>query len=705
MASTYLNGVLSCNSFDATDVGPFIGNGKVGAVMNSSNSSYIGADSCLVTFSLDSPKGKYKGNTIDTFNSLSINIEGLTLSNQFMDMNSAIFNSSGTTHDNVAVSCDMYCPQNLPFCFVQTVRLSAADAVVSNSNIQLYHTITAPDNIRDAEFNNNVIYNGQTSLPIYMLTAQGFLTGGRQIVSVSAYVFDDPYENLGFNIPIYETNTCFNIFNLSLANVSTTRMSIVTATMTSDDFDGPMEEAKRIVLNVLNKTVATVRSDHVRAWSNIWKSDVTIIPKLGIPAENLGRIETYKRALKTALYQIFSSVRSGVNLDINPSVLGFLDRQGQGLYTGDLTLIPLLLLLKPEYARAILDYRHKTLGLASKLAAGYGYSGAKYPYEDDRLGYKNALYWTTTSTMTVFNTAAISINVWNYYRTMQDMEWLRTTGYPILRANATFFVSLISSATSASASSSDYSCHSASSTFASHIDNVVGIAGQASIRDNTFTNALVKQALSYAVEASYELSLAVPEIWINMYHTLVLPVTSPDVYKVDDATPAMTDMTIPEPLVIFVPWFSDHRVGHHENVAFSGLDTQTRLVHNFEAYLSTSTNPLSEWMIGTLSGIISQSDPSFVANVSISLDDFMANHMTGSWGQFADTNIAAMFVLIIAQGVAKLNVVGGVSETRFYYAELGLNSLISANMPVDWDKIKIGVNGMPFITQNSLYYV
>ena len=176
--------------------------------------------------------------------------------------------------------------------------------------------------------------------------------------------------------------------------------------------------------------------------------------------------------LKHSLYNIFSSVRTGVNLDVNPSVLGFMDMSGLVLFSGDFSLLPLLVLIKPEFARAILDYRYKTLAVASKLAAGYGYRGAKYPYEDDRLGYKNALYWNTISNLTVFNTATISVNVWNYYRVVQDMEWLRYTGFPILKANADFFASMIETGNG-------------------HIDDVVSINGLCSIRDNTFTNNLI----------------------------------------------------------------------------------------------------------------------------------------------------------------------------------------------------------------------
>ena len=721
--ATFQTGSLTWDGSNFQGPGAFIGNGKVGAVISGA-SNLIGADSCLITYALDSPKGKYQGNTIETFNPFSFEIgpgptgsnsasasaSAFVLSNQVLHMDYGMLTVNGSValdEGAIGVSTDMYCPQNLPFCFVQTIRLGGGGG---EGEVQFRHNISAPANIRDPEFNNNVVFNGQTNQPIYILTAQGYLTGGRQIVSASTYVFGGAHENLGFNVPVYEPNTCFNLFNVGVGGIGGggSTISIITATMTSEDFDGPMEEAKRIVLSVLNAGgVANVRKNHVLAWSNIWKSGVEVIGKSGISAADAAGILGYQAALKTALYGIYSCVRAGVNLDVNPSVLGFMDRSGQGLYTGDLNLVPCLLLLKPEFARAILDYRYKTLALASKLAAGYGFSGAKYPYEDDRLGYKNALYWTTTSTMTVFNTAAISINVWNYYRVVQDLDWLRSVGYPVLRGNATFFASLVvGGAGEGGGGGGGCECGWDGSRARVHIENVVGVAGLASARDNVFTNALVKLALRFAVEASYELSLAVPQEWIDYYYALDIPATPNEasalagpILKVDAATPASTGLVIPEPLVAFVPYFADKKARWN-----------SELGENLKAYETTSQNPVAEWIVGTLRGVQAQADPLFVGQFAASLDQYVApggaNRGSGAtWGAFTDNGVAAMLVLMVAQGIGAFNIVGGVAETRFYYAELGLSSKISANMPPAWDRLKIGANGKTLITQNVLYYV
>jgi len=713
--------------------GLFIGNGKVGAI---STFEGIGAASSLLTCD-SNPGSKYESNTIETFNPFKITFgPEFELNNleQSLDLNAAVFNTHAQALkviDDmlVDVSVDLYAPRNLPFCTIETVKLVPAYADLAM--LPMFHFISCKKEcVGEPEYNNNVVYDSLGNQPIYILTAQGKTMGTKQVVSASAYVFEGTCVNMGFNVPVDDPYTCFNYFKLTdLPMGQVTRFHVVSATMTSDDFGSPLEEVKKIVLNVISRTVSSIRAEHVKQWMRIWDSDVSIVPKPGISVDDGLAIDLYKRMLKTSLYNIYSSVRAGVNLDVNPSTFGFMDRTGSVLYSGDLSLIPLLVMLKPEFARVVLDYRNKTLGQASKLAAGYGYKGAKYPYEDDRLGYKNAMYWNTISNLTVFNTAAISINMWNYYRVVQDLDWLRGTGFPVLRANAEFFVSMMQQGDG-------------------HIEDVVSLSGIASKRDNTFTNGLVRLAIRYAVEASYELALTIPEIWIDVYQDVALPRADPDLLLFDgeslpktmpephstcscisnitsltslptvgepiDISPpplppprSPSTLPIPEPLFLFVPYFSEETVKHHQNVAFSGIDYLTMMKDNMDYYEvgADLANPLSNYVKNVLKGIYAQVDPASTSLVASSLDQYIMDNTQGLWGQFKDTTQAAMFVLQIAQGLAQLNVVGGVAETRFYYTELGLASLTSANMPSAWKSIKIGTGKRTMVTQNVLYYV
>jgi len=107
-----------------------------------------------------------------------------------------------------------------------------------------------------------------------------------------------------------------------------------------------------------------------------------------------------------------------------------------------------------------------------------------------------------------------------------------------------------------------------------------------------------------------------------------------------------------------------------------------------------------------LQGVQAQTDPAYVASFAASLNQYISGaNRTGTWGAFVDNGVAAMMILMVVQGIGNFNIVGGVAETRFYYAELGLSSLVSANMPAAWDRLKISANGKAYISQNMLYYV
>lgn len=752
---------------NANGINTFLGNGKIGLETSANYTRLV--SSVYITASSSSPKTKYVSNCISTFNTFGIQFAQSNVFNVFqnanavnanansnidlnvsLDMACAIFNaawllplplpSSSNSSNSLPMSCDIYVPQSLPFCTVQTIKFGAN--LDSNVSVPFQHNIHSTgigqNGMGTPYYNNNVVFDNVGNQPIYVMTGSASLPLGnrdgyregvldREIAAfATSYVFENVTStNLGFNVFAENQNQAFNFFNLSGIQTSS-RVHIITAHMTSYDFDDPVEEAKRVVLNVVNRSISTVRSDHVKQWTKIWRSDVNVIPKQAITQQESSDIMSLRQRLRYSVYTIYSSVRENVSLDVNPSVIGFIDRIGSVLYSGDMSLIPLLLLLKPETARSILDYRAKTLGVARQLAAGYGFSGAKYPYQDDRLGYKNALYWNTTSSLTVYNNALVAINTWNFFRTTKDVDWLRTSGYAVLKEVAAFFSSLIERSTDdenelgpnppgpggyQDPNQSECPCHASALGIQpsnQSITNVVSLSGKLSLRNNAFTNTLVRLAMRFAIEASYELSLPVPEIWIDLIQGLPIPIQHPDILKLDEATVMNDDTDIPiaETLFLFTPNFSAETERKHENIAYTGIDYQTMLLHNLnQTKPSDMANPLNQYVTGLLQGLYAQSDPSYTTQFKQSIQEFIQTNQTDIWGGMGDITISALFVLMVVQGTTKLSVVGGVAPTRFYYHELGLESLTSANMPPTWKSVRVGQGRKaPLITHNVQYY-
>lgn len=708
----------ACNI--SAESGVFLGNGKVGLLTSFSN---VDVAQTMITNQLRYYNGSYRPNITEPFYVNSVKFFDnrpdsviVATNTQSLNMSNAIFTSSKTltevaSSNSINLEYDLYTPHQLPFCVMQTFRITPSNDM---AEFLFYHEVYAKDNISDAEYNNNVIYNESinASKGLYILSGKGKVRGtSDQVVSASCYLIEMPdgdYENMGFNVYRTDLNRCYNKFKLkNLVAGVTVKVHVISALMTSFDFEMPVDEVKRIVLNVANKGASAadvalkVRTDHINAWLKLWATDVTIAPKVGISTAEADDLNKLKRYVRYSLYNIYSSIRENINVEINPMNLSVIDYDGSVLYDGDLWLIPLLTLLKPDVARALLEYRYKMIDTARQLAAGYGYKGTKFPYIQDSIGYKNSLYWDTVGPLSVFNTALISINVWNYFRATRDRDWLRNKGYMILKENADFFASKIE--------------RDSDGTW--HLRNVVGIAGEESPDQNAFTNNMVKLALKYAVEASYELQYGPKETWLESYYGLpFMYYTYPnyDVMLFDVSASGTDTYNILEPLFVLLPYYSQvffmPELGHTSSTTSRNL-----AFYENKAKPETQTHPFNTALLSTLYANYAHTDPAAVVNFKTLLCDFLDNNVSGVWGHMTKTRggkndiiINALLVFILVQGVMKLNLIGGVAETRFYYEELRLDALTSANMPNTWRNIKVtnaGADSMTFTTTNSLYYV
>lgn len=707
-----------------------LGNGKVGL--------YSGTESNVISqvyYSSSIVNPRNQNNMIETFNTHSVSFSNCvsTLVSQDLNMFTGILTTnqvwSPENGSNLYVSTDVYVPQHLPFCTIQTINISSApfldppppapaptqqsncypttfsnpvfDNTTATGTIDIHHTIKAPWTGVEVEYNNNVVFDQLTNKGVYILTGQNKTT---DTVVASTYYFPSNGNvtisaiNKGFNVPMSDINSAFNIFQLPVP----CSFSIITAHMTKSDFsETPLEEAKRIVLRVLNEGVPKARSDHVSLMRDRWKNtQVSICPKTGITSSESAKVTQLNRHIKYSLYKIIACTRSShhdfgiIDMPQNPN------QTNSVLFRGDLFLIPLLLLLCPEYTKSYLKYRYNTISNAKALAAGYGFQGAKYPYEDDALGYNNTLYWNTYSQFTIFNTALVSINIWNYYRTTRDQSWLRNIGYPVLQENAEFFASVISYDPA-----TGYS-----------IKRSVGLSGKVSESNNIFTNNTVKLALRFAIEAAYELSLCVNDKLNELYYNLPLlyfqDCSCPDgvgsIYKFDSEYQLQQPIPIAEPLLLFIPSYTTPTNNFYTNVAVSGRNQTFSLKANLDAYYTTVdwTNPLNSGILAISYGMYAQTCPGYIDNFTQSLDDFISHNTATSpvWGNMGNITQDSLLIHILLQGLAGYKIRGGVAESRFYYEEFSVTSLVSANMPTYWKDIKINNKTGTKTTMNQMLY-
>jgi hypothetical protein len=350
-------------------------------------------------------------------------------------------------------------------------------------------------------------------------------------------------------------------------------------------------------------------------------------------------------------------------------------------------------------AKTILEYRYKNLEQATQLAASFGLKGSKFPYQDDVVGYQSA-YWDVISPLHVFNNALIAINVWNYYRVTLDKEWLTNKGYQMMKNVADFIVSLVT----------------VDGEGGYHIYNVSGMSERVSI-DPSMTTYMFKLALKYIIEASYELNFIPKKAWVDTYLNL-------DIITLADENCGVVsydyqyygeNLDILDNLIILLPYYSSLFFDPNKPCR----DTQS-LITNLLYYMQRistghDNDPLNNLIISALYGVIIQTDTSELRSFYIQLFKTLTENVRDIWGHFNrvsasqgnDVTLNAFFLMIFLTSIGGLSIEGGVTESKFYYKEFGIQGKYFANMPNTWKNIRlkgIGVSGQLYNVVNTRSY-
>lgn len=706
--------------------GCFMGNGKL-AIVNSATSNEISVDRVVISKNIDYKNGMYQPNVLDIFIPFGIEIISLSNATQSLDvhMTSTELNMNTGISKNVfdmqdesgnfklSLSNSLYCVRHMPYSSVQTIESSN----VSSSELRFVHNCWTKDNLIDVTYENSVKFTGN-DVPTYMFIGNGKTNDGCKVAFSSCYLFESSNivikpMGLGTKIQNEKKNYQFNCFDISNITDSNFKVHIVSTFITSHDFDDPRSEAIRISTNICspNPIARTpgaivrenIRSPHVNAWSSLWSTKISITNAATASPEQVTEVYQVNKCLYAALYYIYSNIRENFNVNSNPNAIPILDYDGSLIYEADLWLIPLLLLIKPDIARTLIEFRFVSLQQSIQLASSYGFKGAKIPFIDDIIGYKNNLYYNTSAYIHLFNSCMVVINAWNFYRVSQDKDWLRSTGFSIIKNVSAYVLDVVTI---------DHE------TDTIQLKNVVGLDTHYSAVDNSFTNNLVRLVAKYITEASYEMLYPVDDAWMNIYNGLALhqfpgPLDNYKIYKVDaDSVLDAGTVNIPEVLHMFLP-------GIWENFDRTNmLKLSDIIAANCSYYTNTTTGRLSSLnnnqnrpinlALKTITtGVTMNSIPGKITDFMAFLTEFMTNNIVGPWRQMKGdsrflnindngyTSIGnsittnSMFLLMFLQGIFQMRIIGGISSSRFYYEDMKIAYLAHATMPSYWNIVSV----------------
>ena len=434
-------------------------------------------------------------NFLRSFNLLNMNldidgrrIDASNISNmkQELDMQRASFSTSFESADNASVQYTYYSLRHLPFTVLMDVTITAKKAItITGSSV-----MEAPDALKDVQNYYNEI--DRPHVVISLLTSSAKSPTGKLLMCASTtFLFNEPHGLEPRVIhEMWDNNMHLMKFSKTLKAGETYSFSIAGSSITSAHHDDPLNEAERLTIYAKLEGRQRLIDHHLNAWKDLWKSDIVID---GDPQS--------QQDVHSMLYHLYSFVREGTALSPSPMGLSGLGYNGHVFWDAELWMYPALLVMHPELAKSMIEYRFQRLDAAKRNAFANGFKGAMFPWESAESGVEETPVWALSGPFEHHITADVAIAAWNYYLVTQDKTWLKEKGWPILQGTADFWSSRVE--------------RNGPGRF--EINNVVAADEWAeNVDNNAFTNAAAKANLQYATTAAKVLGLTPDPDWMNV---------------------------------------------------------------------------------------------------------------------------------------------------------------------------------------------
>lgn len=412
-----------------------------------------------------------------------IDIRNISNMQQSLDMRYGIFHASFDYKDELRVEYSYCALRHLPYSVLLDIKLIAK----KNINITCSNQMETPASLRDGQQYYNEIDRPHALIQLLTSVAKS-PTGNLTMAASNSYIFNEPHGS-GPRVvhEMQDNNMHLAKFKKDMKAGESYDFSVVGSVISSVQYNDPLNQAERLTIYAKLEGKDRLASGHKKAWDKLWESDIEIE---GDPQA--------QQDVRSMLYHTYAFNRE--NTDYSPSPMGLsgLGYNGHVFWDTELWMYPAILLLHPEIAKSMVEYRFNRLEAAKKNAFTYGYKGAMYPWESADSGVEETPVWALTGPFEHHITACVGIATWNYYLVTGDEDWLREKGWPILQSTAEFWCSRVEKN-----SKGEY-----------EIKNVVAADEWAeNVDNNAFTNAAAKVNLEYAARCARLLGTNLPAEW------------------------------------------------------------------------------------------------------------------------------------------------------------------------------------------------
>ncbi len=405
---------------------------------------------------------------------------------QDLDMHHASFTTSFSYADKATISYTYYSLRQLPFTVLMDITITAKkDISIGGASV-----MEAPDALKDVQNYYNEI--DRPHVVISLLTSSAKSPTGKLLMCASnTFLFSEPHGQEPRVIhEMWDNNMHLMKFSRKIKAGESYRFSIAGSSITSAHHDDPLNEAERMTIFAKLEGRERLINFHNKAWDELWKSDITIEGD-----------DQSQQDIHSMLYHLYSFMREGNAMSPSPMGLSGLGYNGHVFWDSELWMYPSFLVLHPEMAKGMVEYRYQRLEAARKNAFNHGYKGAMFPWESAATGVEETPVWALSGPFEHHITACVGLAAWNYYCVTQDKDWLKEKGWPLLKETADFWASRVERN---GPGQYDIKNVVAADEWAENVDN------------NAWTNAAAKATLQNATAAAKLLGLKADPDWANV---------------------------------------------------------------------------------------------------------------------------------------------------------------------------------------------
>lgn len=239
-------------------------------------------------------------------------------------------------------------------------------------------------------------------------------------------------------------------FTTNIKEGDTLTIEKVVAMYTSKDpaISEPQYQAERNI--ALAPNFKELERTHSNMWRMLWDQFDIEIETAENPIDNNHPL----MVLRLHIFHLLQTVSyNTIDIDAGVPARGWHGEAYRGhIFWDELYIFPLLNLRIPKITLALLKYRYRRLNEARLLAKEEGLSGAMFPWQSSsdgreesqkvHLNPKSGRWIPDHSNIQRHVNLAIAYNVWRYFETTSDMDFLRSYGAEMILEITRFFSSL-----------------------------------------------------------------------------------------------------------------------------------------------------------------------------------------------------------------------------------------------------------------------